>query len=47
MQYKNLKVNGGKSMVKVLGGEDILACEVSMNEGQMEDISEFKYLGLC
>ena len=42
---RGLKVNAGKSKVMVLNGEEGLECEVSVDEIQLEHVSEFKYLG--
>ena len=42
---RGLKVNGGKSKVMVLNGEEGLKCEVHVDGILLEHISEFKYLG--
>ena len=42
---RGLKVNAGKNKVIVLGGEEGLECEVSVDEVRLENVSEFKYLG--
>ena len=42
---KGLKVNAGKSKVKVLNGEEGLECEVYVDGIRLEQVSEFKYLG--
>ena len=42
---KGLKVNAGKSKVMVLNGEEGLECEVYLDVIQLENVSEFKYLG--
>ena len=40
---RGLKVNGGKSKVMLLGGEEGLECEVCVNG--IEHVSEFKCFG--
>ena len=40
-----LKVNGGKSKVMLLGGDEVLECEVCVDGIRLEHVSEFKYLG--
>ena len=40
-----LKVNGGKSKVVLLNGEEGLECEVHIDGIRLEHVSEFKYLG--
>ena len=42
---RGLKVNAGKSKVKVLNGEVGLECEIHVDEVRLQDASEFKYLG--
>ena len=42
---RGLKVNGGKSKVTVMNGEEALECEVHVDEVRLEHVSEFKYLG--
>ena len=42
---RSLKVNVGKSKVMVLNGEEGLEYKVCMDGMQLENISEFKYLG--
>ena len=42
---RGLKVNGGKSKVMLLGGEEELECEVWVDWVRLEYVSEFKYLG--
>ena len=42
---RGLKVNAGKSKVMVLGWEEGLGCEISVDELQLEQVFEFKYLG--
>ena len=41
---RGLKVNGGKSKVMLLGGEEDLKCEVWVDWVRLEHVSEFKYL---
>ena len=41
---RGLKINAGKSKVKVLNGEEGLECEVYIHEIRLEHVSEFKYL---
>ena len=40
-----LKVNAGKSKVRVLGGEEGLECEVCVDGIHLEQVSELIYLG--
>ena len=42
---RGLKVNANKTKVMVLNGEEELECEVSVDGMQLENVSEFKYLG--
>ena len=42
---EGLKVNADKSRVMVLGGEEGLECKIPMDVAQLEQVSEFKYLG--
>ena len=42
---RGIKVNASKNKVIVLNGEQGLECEVSVDEMQLEHVSEFKYLG--
>ena len=42
LQKNSLKVNEVKSKVMVLGGEEGLVCEVSMDRKQLEYVSKFK-----
>ena len=42
---KGLKVNAGKSKVRVLKEEEGLECEVHLDGICLEPVSEFKYLG--
>ena len=44
---RGLKDNAGKSKVMLLGGEEGLVCEVIVNELRLEDVSKFKYSGIC
>ena len=41
---RGLKVNGGRSNVMVVGGEEGLECEVCVDGICLEHISKFKYL---
>ena len=41
---RGVKVNGGKSKVMVLNGEEGLECEVHVDGIRLEHVSEFKYL---
>ena len=43
---KGLKVNGGKSKVVVMNGEEGLECEVHIDGVCLEHVSKYKYL-LC
>ena len=45
MYERGLKVNAGKSMVMVLGGEEGLECEVCVDGISFKHVSQFKYLG--
>ena len=40
-----MKVNAEKSKVKVLGGEDVMPCEIRVERARLEQGSEFKYFG--
>ena len=42
---KGVKVNIGKSKVVMLGGEEVMECEVCIDRVRLEHILEFKYLG--
>ena len=42
---RGVKVNGGKSRVTVLNGEEGLKCEFHIDGIRLEHVSEFKYLG--
>ena len=42
---RGLKVNANKTKVMVLNGEEELECEVCVDGMQLENVSEFKYLG--
>ena len=42
---RGLKVNADKSKVMVLGGEELLECEIRVDGARSEQVSEFKYLG--
>ena len=42
---RGLKVNGGRSKVMVMNGEDGLECEVHVDGVRLEHVSEFKYFG--
>ena len=42
---RDLEVNASKSRVMLLNGEEGLEYEVSVDGLQLEDVSEFKYLG--
>ena len=44
---RGLKVNGGKSKVLVLNGEERLECEVPTDRICLEHVLEFKHLGPC
>ena len=44
---RRLKVNGGKSKMMVMNGEDRLECEVYVDGICLEHVSEFKYLRQC
>ena len=39
-----MKVNSGKSAVMVLGGEEGLECEISVDGTRLKRVSEFKCL---
>ena len=41
---RGLKVNATRSKVMLLGGEDVLECEVCVNGMRLDHVSEFKYL---
>ena len=42
---RGLKVNAGKSMMMVLGGEEALEFEVCVDGIRLEHVSELKYMG--
>ena len=42
---RGLKVNGGKSKVIVINGEEGLECQVHIDGIHLEHVLEFKYLG--
>ena len=42
---RGLKVNGGKSKVMILNGQEGLECEVHLDGICLKHVSEFKYLG--
>ena len=42
---RGLRVNADKSKVMVLGGKEGLGCEIHGDVVQLEQVSEFKYLG--
>ena len=42
---QGLKVNADKSKVIALGGKEGLLCEVLVDGAQLEQVSEFTYLG--
>ena len=42
---RGLKVNADKSKVMILGGKKGLKCESFADGEQLEQVSEFKYLG--
>ena len=42
---RGLKVNADKRNVMVLGGKEGLGCEIYVYGAQLEEVSEFKYLG--
>ena len=44
---RGLKVKAGKSKVLVLGGEKGLECEVCVDGICIQNVSEFKMLGMC
>ena len=41
---RGMKVNGGKSKMMVMNGEEGLQCEVHVDGIPLEHVSEFKYL---
>ena len=43
---KSFKINADKSKVMVLGGEEGLECEICVDGARLEQVSEFKYLGV-
>ena len=44
---RGLKVSTSKSKAMVLGGKEMLKCEVCIDGICLEHVSEFKYLGMC
>ena len=45
MCRRGLKVNAGKSKVRILNGEEELKCQVHVDGIHLEHVSEIKYLG--
>ena len=41
----SLKVNADKSNEMILGGEEGLGCKIHVDGTQLEQVSDFKYLG--
>ena len=41
---RGLKVDAGKSKMRVINGEEELECEAHVDEVRLEHVSEFKYL---
>ena len=44
-EIRNLKVNGYKSTVTVVGEEEESVCEVTDDGGQWYQVSEYTYMG--